>query len=176
MQFPERVSRDLSNLLMVAACVGITLMMLHVVADVAGKFFFNFPVEGTVETVEIYYMVMVVFLPFAYVTRTTGQIEVELFTRNLRGRKLAVLEVALGVIILVYMLLMTWKTGEDAIDKTGLGEIREAGVSFLLAWPSRWFPPLGSGVMALTVLVRLIADIRVLATGEAVGRNGADAY
>lgn len=149
---------------MAAACLGLTLMMFHVVADVAGKFFFRFPVEGTVETVEIYYMVMVVFLPFAYVTRTTGQIEVELFTRSLQGRKLAILEVSLGIFILVYMILMTWKTGEDAIDKTLLGEIREAGVSFLLAWPSRWLPPVGSGVMSLVVLVRLIADVRGLAS------------
>ena len=164
MNVAEKLSRNLSNLLMAAACLGLTLMMFHVVADVAGKFFFRFPVEGTVETVEIYYMVMVVFLPFAYVTRTTGQIEVELFTRSLQGRKLAILEVSLGIFILVYMILMTWKTGEDAIDKTLLGEIREAGVSFLLAWPSRWLPPVGSGVMSLVVLVRLIADVRGLAS------------
>ena len=164
MNTAEKLSRHLSNLLVAAACLGLSLMMFHVVADVAGKFFFRFPVEGTVETVEIYYMVMVVFLPFAYVTRTTGQIEVELFTRHLKGRKLAILEVSLGIFILVYMILMTWKTGEDAIEKTLLGEIREAGVSFLLAWPSRWFPPLGSAVMSLVVLVRLIADVRGLAS------------
>ena len=175
MIFANRMSRDLSNLLIVAACIGVVLMMLHVVADVAGKFFFSFPVEGTVETVEIYYMVMVVFLPFAYVTRTTGQIEVELFTRNLRGRKLAILEVFLGIMILAYMILMTWKTGEDAIEKTQLGEIREAGVSFLRAWPSRWFPPIGSAVMSLVVLVRLIEDARRLAEGGISDVNGAGA-
>lgn len=172
MNFAGRASRDLSNLFLVVACIGVALMMLHVVADVAGKFFFNFPVEGTVETVEIYYMVMVVFLPFAYVTRTTGQIEVELFTRNFRGRRLVILEVFVGVIILVYIILMTWKTGEDAIDKTLLGEIREAGVSFLLAWPSRWLPAIGSGVMTLVVLVRLIDDIRHLSSGAFLDANG----
>lgn len=172
MMSTTKLSRDLSNLLLVGACIGMTLMMLHVVADIGGKFLFNFPVEGTVEIVEIYYMVLVVFLPFAYVTRTTGQIEVELFTRNLKGRKLAILEVCLGVVILLYMILMTWKTGEDAIDKTLLGEIREAGVSFILAWPSRWVPPLSAGVMAFVVLVRLIEDVRRLATGKFLEADG----
>ena len=152
------------------AGVTILAMMLHVVADVFGKFFFNYPVENTLEIVEIYYMVPVVYLPFAYVTRVEGQITVDLFTRNLNPLNAARVETLVGLVTLVAMIVLTWKTGEDAIAKTILQEIRDAGESVIIVWPSRWIPPIGCAVMALVVAARLIADVQA-----AFGLNQKDA-
>ncbi len=62
--------------------------------------FFYVPVEDTLEIVEIYYMVAVVYLPFAYVARGEGHIIIELFTRNLAPRNLARLETLIGMVTL----------------------------------------------------------------------------
>ncbi len=56
-----------ANWLIAFACFVTIVMMFHIVADVFAKYAFNSPIEGTIETVAGYYMVAVVFFPFAYV-------------------------------------------------------------------------------------------------------------
>src|SRR5690606_21040729 len=61
-------------------------MMLHVCADVTGRYFFNHPLVGTTEIVSGWYMVAVAFLPWAYLARTDNHIVAELFLRNASDR------------------------------------------------------------------------------------------
>jgi TRAP-type C4-dicarboxylate transport system permease small subunit len=140
--------------------IAMILMVLHVVADVTGRFFLNAPIEGTLETVAIYYMVMVTVLPFAYVTRSQGQINVVLFTQRLAPRRVALTEACVGLLTLLYMALFTWKTGEEAVNKTLIGEVKGAGDSFILAWPTRWFLPVGAAVMTVAVCLRVVRDFQ----------------
>ncbi len=156
----DRVAGWLANLAALAAAAALVLMMVHVFVDVIGRYVFNSPIEGTLETVQIYYMVMVVVLPFAYVTRTDGQIIVALFTQHLAPRRLAALDAAVGMVTLLFLGLMTWMSGIEAVNKTALGEVRESGDSVIIQWPTRWFVPIGAGIMALAVLIKIIGDIR----------------
>ena len=135
-------------------------MMLHVVADVFSKHFFNTPIWGTLETVSGYYMVIVVFFPLAYVARTEGHIIVELFTRNLPPRKLARLDGVIGIITFLFMLLFTWLTGEEAIRRTIQGEVWDIADGNMIIWPSRWVLPIGAAAMTAYVLIRVIKDFR----------------
>lgn len=149
-----------ANWLVYLAC-GITiLMMLHIVADVVAKHFFNSPLEGTIETVAGYYMVAVVFLPFAYVAYTEGQIIVELFTRGLSLRNQMRLDGFLGIATFIYMAIFSWKTIEEAVFRTAQLEIWETGTSEIPIWPSRWIIAIGCLVMTAYVLYRLIRDFR----------------
>jgi len=162
---PRRALDRLNGALMALASVVTVAMMAHVVLDVAGKYLLNQPIHGTLEIVSFYYMVAVLFLPFAYVTRTEGQIIVELFTRRMAPRRLAWLEVGVGLVTLVAMTVFAWKTGAAAVEKTIAGEFRESGVNIIQVWPSRWLPAIAGGSMALVVLFRLIDDFRI-ATGR----------
>ena len=47
-------------------------MMLHITADVVGKFVFNRPLPGTIPIVSQYYMVIAAFLPLAMVEKLSG--------------------------------------------------------------------------------------------------------
>jgi TRAP-type C4-dicarboxylate transport system permease small subunit len=152
----DRLTGYASNALAVLGAVGMVLMVLHVVVDVTGRFVFNHPFTGTLETVTYYYMVMVTILPFAYVTRRQGQIVVELFTSWMPRRWLSLLEVGAGLLTLTFLVIFTWKTGQSAVDMTAIGEVRQAGTSQLIAWPTRWFLPLGAGAMACAVLLRMV--------------------
>ncbi len=156
----DRLTGYASNALAILGAIGMVLMVLHVVADVTGRFVFNHPLTGTLETVTYYYMVMVTILPFAYVTRRQGQIVVELFTSWMPRRWLSLLEVGAGLLTLTFLAVLTWNTGQSAVHMTAIGEVRQAGTTELIAWPTRWFLPLGAGVMACAVLLRMIEDFR----------------
>ncbi len=159
----ESIQRQLerpANWLIALACVITIVMMLHIVADVFAKYAFNSPIEGTIETVAGYYMVAVVFLPFAYVTYTEGQIIVELFTRGLSKRNQRLLDGLIGIATLIYMVIFTWNTVTEAFYQTGQLEIWETGTTMIPIWPSRWIIPIGCGMMAVFVVFHLVRDLR----------------
>ena len=146
--------------LAVAGAVAIALLMLHVVADVTGRYVFNHPLPGTLESVTYYYMVMVTALPFAYVTRGQGQIAVEMFTNWLPRRWICFFDAIAGIVMLIYVAVLAWKIGQEAITMTRIGEVHDAGTMQFVTWPSRWVPPVAFGVMACAVVLRLVEDIK----------------
>jgi TRAP-type C4-dicarboxylate transport system permease small subunit len=160
MRIVERLINGLANLLAAVAGVIVLLMMLHVSIDVIGKFFFNHPIDGTIELVAAYYMVAIIFLPLAYVSRGEGQIKVEMFTQKLTGRKLALLEGVVGIFTLLYLVFFVWRTGISAVEKTIQGEMWESAADYVHVWPSRWFLPIGTAAMAIFVAQRIIRDFR----------------
>ena len=154
----DHAAQRSAMLLMLIAGAAITLMMLQVTADVAGKYLFRQPVPATFEMVEDYYMLMLVFLPFAYVARTERHIFVELFTSKLSPRALAALEAAVGLLTLAWVVLLAWYSGEEAVAMTVERELREISGGYLFIWPARWAVPLGCAAMALVVLNQLLKD------------------
>ena len=133
-----------------AACAGVLVlvMMVHVAADVFGRLTFSAPIDGTLEIVAGYYMVAVVFLPLAYVSRGEGHIFIELFTRRLPPRLLAGLDGAAALLTFVYIGLMGWQTAVEALIQTEGGEMWETADDLITIWPSRWLLPVGCALMA----------------------------
>ena len=157
----ERLAAAASSLAMGAACIFILVMMLHVTLDVLGKYIFATPAPATIETVRLYYMVALVFLPFAYIARGEGHIFVELFTRKMADRPRAFLDGLMGMLTLLWVGALAWYAGEEAVTVTISLEFEETAAGLLYMWPSRWFVPLGSGIMALAVILRLVQDFRL---------------
>jgi TRAP-type mannitol/chloroaromatic compound transport system permease small subunit len=157
----ERLS-DLAGLAALAvACVIVVLMMLHVTADVVMKALFNVPVVATLEAVQFYYMVGLVFLPFGYIARDNSHIVVELFTQRLTPRQKVLLEVFTGLLALAWVGLLGLFSIEEAITATRSGEIQETSNGFIIVWPSRWFVPIGCAVMGLAICIRIVRDCRL---------------
>ena len=156
----DRAVGHASGALAVLGAAAMLLMMLHVVADVTGRYLFNHPLSGTLESVTYYYMVTVTALPFAYVTRMQGQITVEMFTSWLPQRWVSLLDCCAGILMLVYVSVLAWKIGEEAVTMTRLGEVQDAGSMQFITWPTRWVPAIGFGIMACAVLLRVIEDFR----------------
>lgn len=157
----ERLTAAASNLAMAAACFFILAMMFHVTLDVLGKFIFTTPAPATIATARLYYMVALVFLPFAYIARGEGHIFVELFTRKMGDRPRALLDGLMGILTLIWVGALAWYAGEEAVTVTIALEFEETAEGLLYIWPSRWFVPLGSGTMALAVILRLTQDFRL---------------
>lgn len=156
----DRLIGQASTVLAVIGAVAMLLMMLHVVADVTGRYIFNHPLPGTLESVTYYYMVAVTALPFAYVTRQQGQITVEMFTSWLPPRWISFLDACAGLLMLLYVAMLAWKIGQEAVTMTAIGEVHDAGTFQMVTWPTRWIPPVGLGVMACAVALRVVEDFR----------------
>jgi TRAP-type C4-dicarboxylate transport system permease small subunit len=152
----KRFRYDPADLLLKAGCVILALMMLHIVADVAGKYIFNSPLAGTIEVVAAYYMVSVLFLPLGEVARRRDHIYVELFTQGLKQStqfKIDAVISALGALAVAYV---SWQTALEAIDMTANGEAWETAASLITIWPSRWILPIGMGVMSVYMMLAAI--------------------
>ena len=138
-----------SDVLAAVAGVLILVMMVHVTADVFGRLAFSAPISGTLEIVAGYYMVAVVFLPLAHVSRGEGHIFIELFTRGLPYRVRSWMDAGAAVLTLLYVTLMAWQCAVEAAIQTEGGELWETADDLIVIWPSRWLIPIGCALMAV---------------------------
>jgi TRAP-type C4-dicarboxylate transport system permease small subunit len=155
-----------SNLLGLAAGCAVILMMLHINLDVAMRYIFSAPFPNTIEIVSSYYIVAIVFLPLALVERLNANIVVEILAQYLpkRGAELLIAFVALASA--AYFGCLTWTTWQDAMEKYQVGEVA-LGNSQITIWPTRFYLPIGCGLLVLVLLHKawrlFVGDTSVLA-------------
>lgn len=151
----EKTLSYASNFLLVLGGIATTLMMLHIGADIVGKYFFNYPIPATLEIVAWYYMVAAIFFPVAYVQLHRKHLMVELFTQKMSANRVAALEVVTASISLLYIGTLFFLTLQTAIKETANGEAQDATFFDLAVWPSRWILPIALGVMAIIVVFQI---------------------
>lgn len=152
----NRFTDRAAGLAMTVAEIAITLMMLHVVIEIASRRLFRVSLDSVPEIVAFYYMSALIFLSLAYVTRRDGHVSASLFTDLMRPRIAEILK-ALGFIALCgAMLVVAWQTGTEAMRMTRIGEMHQGASINLPKWPTRWFAPVGSVLMAITALLMAI--------------------
>jgi TRAP-type C4-dicarboxylate transport system permease small subunit len=157
----ERLLRWLEipiNLLLWIGLIAGFLMMVHVAADVTGRTAFNHPLQGTTEIISGWYMVAVAYLPWAWLTRHDNHIIAGVFERIGTAWFGYWVEVVVKVVMLVYVVTFGWETGVRALQQTRAGEVWEAAGGFISVWPSRWILPVGSGLMAIYLVLRILRD------------------
>jgi TRAP-type C4-dicarboxylate transport system permease small subunit len=158
----ERLLRWLEipiNLLLWIALIAGFLMMMHVAADVTGRTAFNHPLQGTTEIVSGWYMVAICYLPWAWLTRHDNHIVAGIFERIGTAWFGYWVEVAVKIFMLVYVTTFAWQTALRAVAQTRAGEVWEAAGGFIPVWPSRWTLPIGAGLMAIYLVLRIIRDV-----------------
>ena len=142
------------------------LMMLHVTADVTGRTIFNRPLEGTTEIVAAYYMVMVAYLPWAWISRRDGHIVAGMFQHFGTPAFDFWLEIFVKIFTAICVAVFTYQTFLAALRQTRAGEVWIAGTMYLPVWPCRWLLPLAGGLMALYLVLRVIADVSARLRGS----------
>lgn len=139
----------------------LTLMMLHVSADVVMKYLFNAPIIGTLETVSYYYMVSIVFLPLAMIELRQEHVVVDLLFRRF-SKSLQIAVYLFGAALaLIYFGMLTYQTFLDAMKASAEKETVMANFLFYV-WPSRWGLPIGIGSLMLAVALNAV---KVIITG-----------
>lgn len=157
-QRTELVIAWLSRCLMLLAGVALVLMMIQVTLDVVGKILFKSPVPVTLEMVSNYFMVAVVFLPFAAVEFIHGNIQVDLIYVHLSRvmrRCLDILSYVFGVFLFWLLTTSTW---EVAVKKYHVGEFIMGSYSISI-WQSRFLVPIGCGLVLALLILKLLRTI-----------------
>ncbi|MBU2359182.1 TRAP transporter small permease subunit [Loktanella sp. M215] len=149
-----RLIDALSAALMIVASIALMLMMVHVTVDVVGKFVFHRPVPMTLEMVSNYYMVAVVFLPFAAVERMNGNIHVELIYALLPRVARRLLDLISYVLFAALLYLLTTSSWAVAVKKYNVGEFIMGSYAVPI-WPSRFLLPVGTALALALVVVRI---------------------
>ncbi|MDQ0314575.1 TRAP transporter small permease subunit [Amorphus orientalis] len=154
-----RFTRYVSHFLAIVAAAALGLMMLHVTADVVGKYAFNHPIPGTAEVVASYYMVAAVFLPLAWVEIKEGSILVEILYDLLPalGRRIA-LFLATALSALFYGGL-AWLSWGPAVTAWRIGEVVE-GTWRVVIWPTKFLLPIGLALACVVMVLRLAEILR----------------
>lgn len=155
----DRLVYRIEKFMALVSGLGIFALMLIGVAHVLGRKFFNMPIFGYIDIVEIM-MAFMVFLGIAYTERLGGHIRMELFVAFLKGRWLALFEivgVVLGLGISGVLLVYSW---DHAMRALYLGD-STIDAQFPL-WPSKIIVPIALAMLFVRLLVSLWAYLRVI--------------
>ncbi|KEQ07812.1 MULTISPECIES: TRAP transporter small permease [Pseudorhizobium] len=159
MSYISGLADKLSRMLAFVAAIGVLAMMIHVCADILSRVLTGASLPATVEMVSYYYMLLVAFLPLAWVERRGGMISVELldFMLSPRMRRVSdLLIAALGVVIYAVMAYASWLT---AVRNYETGTFVVALQTKIITWPGYFLPPAGFALAAIIVTVRLLQII-----------------
>ena len=161
----------LSRMLALVAAIGVVAMMAHVCADIISRILTGASLPATVEMVSYYYMVVVAFLPLAWVERRGGMISVELIEFMLSGRLRRWSDALVAILAMMIYAIMAYASWLTAVRNYDTGTFVVALQTKIITWPGYLLPPIGFALAALIVAVRLL---QILA-GEAAAMQEPDA-
>jgi len=142
--------------LAIIGAIATTLLMLHVVADVAMRNLFNRPIPATYEVVVNYYMVAMAFVPLAWIEKTGGMVQVEVINGMLSPGMLRLSDTLVALISVAIYATLAWVTWKVALRTTATGTFVLTNQLRVPVWPAYWLPPLGFGLAALACALRLL--------------------
>ena len=155
----DRLVHRIEKLTALICGLSIFALMFVGVVHVLGRKFFDMPIFGYIDIVEIM-MAFMVFLAIAFTERLGGHIRMELFVGMLRGRWLAVFElvgVVLGLAVVGVLLVYSW---DHAMRAFYLGDSTiDAQIPL---WPSKLIVPISLAILFVRLLVSLAAYMRVI--------------
>ncbi|WP_298014821.1 TRAP transporter small permease [uncultured Castellaniella sp.] len=141
----------LAFILMLLAAVSLTLMMIQTTVDVVLDNLFGAPIEGNLEIISAYHMVLVVFLPLAYVELRHEHISADLLVRILPRTLQRGIYVFGGLVSCFFFGVLAWQTALDAIDSYQIDEVIMGSV-YVTIWPAKMSLPIGFTAILLAVL------------------------
>ncbi len=165
----RRITDVLMNILSTLAAVGVLIMMVHVCADVLWRQISGAPLPATVEIVSRYYMVLIAFLPLAWVERQGGMVSVELLDGIMPRGLIRVSDVLVCLIAAVIYVTLAYASWGIAVRNYNTGTFVMALQYAFPVWPTYFLAPLGFVLAALVVTLRGI----FLASGRETSWKGA---
>jgi TRAP-type C4-dicarboxylate transport system permease small subunit len=149
-----------SILLAVLGGVATVGLMLNVVADVIGRYFFNHPFPGTLDLTQFAWMPTLVSLGLGYALLRGEHIRVNLLTGPTGPRTQRIIEIVGMVFTLGTTALFIWFGTEKAEDAMAFGE-KAVGTPWLQIWPYRWVIVVGMVGLFLQAFAALLRAITV---------------
>ncbi|MBX9458147.1 MAG: TRAP transporter small permease [Rhizobium sp.] len=168
MSIVTRFADRLSQMLAFVGAIGVVLMMIHVCADIVARLFTGASLPATVEIVSYYYMVLVAFLPLAWVERNNGMISVELIEFMMSPSMMKLSDAIVAMLGSCIYLVMAYATLITAMKNFDTGTFVVALQTKIITWPGYFLPPAGFALAGLIMAVRFLQIVSGSrnATGE----------
>lgn len=160
----ETLLKKVENILNFSTAALIIFLMFFATAEVFSRYFFNFPIPGHVEIVELI-MAGVVFFGISYTERVRGHVGMELFvTYVLKGRwyhLFQALVTALSLLVFVFITIYSFKA---ALFSFKIGDT--TAYLYWPTWPSKVAIPVGAFFLCCRFSIEIIQHISQVVTGE----------
>lgn len=134
------------------AGVVLILLMLLTTADVAGRYFFNSPINGVFDLTHFAVSIMT-FLGLAYCGYRGGHVVIELLYDKLPPGARRVLNRAINLAGCVFFAVIAWRTLVQSIDVRDMGEASQ--MMELPFFPLYYLVAFGSGLFAWVMGLRI---------------------
>jgi len=148
-------SRAVRVLALIAA-IGTVAMMLHICIDVVLRNLFRVSLDTAPEIVARYYMVVVAFLPLAWLERRDGMVSVELLEWVLPPRLRQISDILVALMSVAAYSVLAWTTMKSAMGHYKVGTYVEFVDFKMPVWHSYFLPPAGFILAALICLVKAV--------------------
>lgn len=149
----DRTIHVFSRVLLIFGTVAILMMALHVTADVVGRLAASRPIYGTTEIVSFYYMVAVVCLPLAYIELRDEHITVDVFYLHMPMWLKRTVFVFACLVTAGFFALFAYQSWHDSLRAMATRDM-VMGNAMIEIWPSRFFMPIGFGLLVVAALLR----------------------
>lgn len=148
-----RVLDSLSRWMGYVSAAVIGLLMLVVVADVCGRYFFNSPIMGASE-LACFMMVVVVFPALAWAALTGKHVRVDILVSHFSPRVQAIFDSVTLLVALGIFVIITWQSVLESMaahNVTSLIRLPHA--------PFYWIMTVGLAVFCLSIIVLVIKRV-----------------
>lgn len=138
----------------------VVAMMLTITYDVAARYLFNAPTTWSFE-VNRYMLILVVFFGGAWTLPAGGHVSVDILTEKVSNKKQRILDLVTSGMAAVYMLVFFWESLLFTYDAWAHG-VRSTEYLAWPLWPIRAFLVVGSGLLLLEYLIRIVKNVMAL--------------
>jgi len=152
----DTVVRPVSRRMNIFAAGLIVVMVLWIVVDVSGRFFFRSPLKGTLEF-EQFMLAIVVFWAAAYCQIEKKHVSINILMSRLSESAQAVIDSFTYIFTLVVTSLITWQTTIYAINVFATKEVTFS--ANVWKWPSVALIVLGAGLFSLVLVSDLLQSL-----------------
>lgn len=160
MQAVERMADRVARSLALVGSVGVLALLVHVTLDVVTRNLFQHPIPATNEIVSRYYMVLIAFLPLAWVERNRSMVSVELIDGLLSPRVKRLSDTAVALLATAVYAAIAWVTWAEALKSFATGSFVDVLGRRVPVWPTYFLPPAGFLLAALVTLLRAVTSLR----------------
>lgn len=154
----ERLVRWLANTLAFFAGISLIMMMGQTVLDVLMSNFYGAPIEGNLEVISVYHMVLVVFLSLAFVELRHEHISADLFVRLMPKPLQRISYVFSNTVAIIFFAALTYQTALDALAAWRQNEI-VMGSIYIIVWPAKLALPIGFSAILLALFLNIYKSL-----------------
>jgi TRAP-type C4-dicarboxylate transport system permease small subunit len=150
---------QLTKALGMVAGISVAMMMVHVMADVLGKYLLHMPVPSTAEVVANYYIIACVFLSLAYIEARESAISVDLVYDHVGPAAKRLMRKIGQIATLFFYTGLGWFSWDVAMRAYRVGETMD-GLWRVTTWPAKFILPIGLALACMILIVKIFGRDR----------------